>query len=61
MDTAVSRARVVLDLDIGADPPTGTLRGENGTEREFSGWLELAKMLEQLRQTARGPEPGATS
>jgi hypothetical protein len=43
------RARVVLELDPAADPPAGSFLGPGGREREFSGWLELAALLENCR------------
>jgi hypothetical protein len=50
------RVQISLELERGDHPISGTLHtGREGT-REFTGWLELISLLEQLRA-----EPLATS
>jgi hypothetical protein len=43
--------RVVLELDPGPGPMTGTFRDEAGTPRRFDGWLELCALLDAARIT----------
>jgi hypothetical protein len=54
-DVAGLVARLVLDPD--ADRVVGTLTGDDGTERRFSGWMQLASAIEAWR-TAHGRDAG---
>lgn len=48
--------RVVLDIDLDADPITGSLCPAIGPPRRFSGWIALAAALQAIRaETARAP------
>jgi hypothetical protein len=47
-----SRTRVILDLELAADPIRGQLQDEAGHSQPFTGWLELASALEDTRATA---------
>jgi hypothetical protein len=51
---------VVLNVDRDDGPISGTLRVEHGPETRFSGWIELAALLERVRgdtQPASGFSP----
>jgi hypothetical protein len=43
---------VTLELDPSAEPIRGLARGSEGTERPFTGWLGLARALEQTLEAA---------
>ena len=46
---AVATQRLVLDVEVGSDPIAGRLRQDaGGSERRFSGWMELVAGLEAL-------------
>ncbi|MGW2719815.1 hypothetical protein [Streptomyces sp. NPDC001492] len=40
--------RVIVDFSSGADPVSGRVISEDG-EEEFSGWMELIQLLDQIR------------
>jgi hypothetical protein len=44
-------SRVLLDLVTGAEPIRGQVRGADGVEHGFTGWLELIQLLERARLT----------
>ncbi|MGH2993770.1 MAG: hypothetical protein ACRDL1_09570 [Solirubrobacterales bacterium] len=44
--------RVVLDLDLAGDGPSGRLVDEVGSSSAFFGWLQLMDGLEGVRQRA---------
>jgi hypothetical protein len=48
------RVRATLEMDLEGNAPTGVLSGEDGTRLLFSGWVELASVIEQWRAAARG-------
>jgi hypothetical protein len=43
-------ATVVLELNLGAEPMSGSLTEADGPARNFEGWLELVSMLESIRK-----------
>ena len=59
------RARGTIEMDIGGRAPAGVLTGADGRRFGFSGWTELAVVIEQWRQAKpvdQGPrEPAAPS
>jgi hypothetical protein len=52
-----NNAAVRLDLVFDAETISGSLHDTFGNERSFSGWLELASALEQIRTAAEDPLP----
>ena len=44
--------RYTLELDADQEPIAGSLTDEEGTNRPFSGWLGLARLLELARRPA---------
>jgi hypothetical protein len=48
------RLIVTLELELGAEPIAGRLRGY-GDELEFAGWLGLAAALERLLDESEPP------
>lgn len=50
-------AHLELDLAVGAEPISGRMRSGDGTERRFTGMLELMVLLDD----ARGTPDDATS
>jgi hypothetical protein len=56
MNRTVGRLEARLELDPWADTVIGTLTGDDGRERPFSGWMELASAVEAWRTDGRpGP------
>lgn len=49
---------VRLDLEIGRDPIAGRLVRNDGTQREFVGWLALVRALDEA--TKRDRQKGAS-
>jgi hypothetical protein len=49
-------AETSIRLSLDSDPITGTL-GERGSERGFSGYAELAAVIEAWRMEARESQP----
>lgn len=47
--------RVSLELRTGDGPPAGVALGDDGSRREFSGWLGLICALDALLQPDRPP------
>lgn len=47
------RRQITLELDLGSEPITGSLQGEDGTIVPFAGWLQLAAAIERCTS-----EPG---
>lgn len=46
---------VSVDLHLDRDPPEGEVRRADGTAVAFSGWIELAAILERERRGASPP------
>lgn len=44
---------ITLDIDTRADPIAGRLLGPEGDERPFTGWMELARVLEEALRGSR--------
>jgi len=50
--------RVILELEVGADPIAGRV-GDPGSEPEsFTGWLQLAAALERAGREPDAHQPG---
>jgi hypothetical protein len=49
MDFKGERLEARLELDPRADPLVGTITGDDGLERQFCGWMELASAIEAWR------------
>lgn len=49
--------RLVLDLDVASEPPSGWLTDEDGERRRFVGLLELFALIEAFHRRAGGPAP----
>ena len=50
---------IVLELDTSADCPSGCARFQDGTAREFHGWLGLAAALDSVVRTPGNTVPPA--
>lgn len=50
---------IVLELDDSTDCPSGSARLQDGTAREFHGWLGLSAALDSLARTSRSTTPAA--
>jgi len=50
---------IVLELDESTDCPSGSARLQDGTAREFHGWLGLAAALDSLARTPGSAVPVA--
>jgi hypothetical protein len=50
--------RVALEFDGVAEPISGRILGDDGFSRDFVGWLELTRALEDARH---GPPSGGPS
>jgi L-arabinose isomerase len=57
MDREAAKLIARLELDARADTVDGTITGDDGIERRFSGWMELANAIEAWR-TAHTPRAG---
>ena len=55
--TVAAPRRVVVDLEPGAGPITGTVQGSDGVRHGFAGWLELCALLQAARATAGEAQP----
>jgi hypothetical protein len=40
--------RIVVDIDVRAHPICGELASVGGARHEFTGWIELTRVLERL-------------
>lgn len=50
-----STIRLVIELDPGSDPISGTLQPQpDGEPTRFAGWLQLTQALESIRQSRTG-------
>jgi hypothetical protein len=45
------RVQLEMELDPGSDPIRGTLADSEGKPHPFSGWIELAALIERARLT----------
>lgn len=61
MDREVARRKATLEIDARADPIVGTITGDDGLERPFSGWMELAGAIEAWRTENRSGSDVHTS
>ncbi len=50
--------RFTFDIDLTAEPVTGTLREEDGTEHAFVGWLGIADVLGRIAERESAIEVG---
>jgi hypothetical protein len=57
MNIKVNRLVAKLELDPRADAVAGTITGDDGVKRPFSGWMELANAIETWR-TENGSDTG---
>jgi hypothetical protein len=57
MNIKVNRLVAKLELDPRADAVAGTITGDDGVKRPFSGWMELASAIETWR-TENGSDTG---
>jgi hypothetical protein len=48
--------RVIVDVDVGADPITGRVAAIDAAPREFTGYVSLIAALEELRRNQRDRE-----
>ena len=55
----MSSSNVHLELEVlaGSEPIAGVLRGADGAEQPFTGWLALMECLEALRKAPGPPTP----
>ena len=49
MSGDVQRAKGALEMDVDGPAPTGALTGSDGQRSEFSGWSELAAVIQDWR------------
>jgi hypothetical protein len=54
MEPAAHPLRLALELERGAEPIAGCLSDEAGRRREFLGWLELTRALEEAWEESAG-------
>jgi hypothetical protein len=52
MSTEHSEIRLILLVDLDADPITGSITCADGVCRPFSGWISLAAALTAIRHGA---------
>jgi hypothetical protein len=60
MDLGEVKLKAALELYPRADTIVGTITGDDGAERRFSGWMEFASAIEAWRtgtSTGAGGEP----
>lgn len=50
---------IILDIETEADPIAGRLRVQGDEERGFTGWIELARVLEEALAASRERSPAA--
>jgi hypothetical protein len=56
------RLRIVLDLEPGAEPITGTIASGSQRGEQFAGVMQLVAALDRLRgETGAGPLPTQSS
>jgi hypothetical protein len=57
--TAATHIRLILDLDLAADPIGGVVRDADGDAEPFAGWIALTRTIELSLDGARGSLPAA--
>ena len=55
VETGTAHLRLAIDVD--SDPISGSICNGTGRAQPFSGWIELASVIE----AARRPDPGAAA
>jgi hypothetical protein len=55
MNSKVNRLAAKLEMDPRADTVAGTITGDDGVERRFTGWMEFASAIEAWR-SEHGPD-----
>ena len=58
-EPAPSTLRITLEIERGATPVAGTLAVKDGSERPFSGWMELSNAIAAV-QEGQAPAAEAT-
>lgn len=53
-----AHARMILELDLAADPVAGVLHDANGDGQPFAGWMALTRTIELSLDAARRAEGG---
>ena len=61
MNHNVDSLEATLEMDPRADSVVGTITGDDGVERPFSGWMELANLIEAWRTDNRPRGVGDTT
>ena len=56
MNQGPQTTSATLELDAASQAPTGALTDAHGRARRFSGWIELAAAIEDLRTSAARAE-----
>jgi hypothetical protein len=57
--TPAAHTRLILDLDLAADPIGGTVRDAHGDAEPFAGWIALTRTIELSLDAARQRHPAA--
>ena len=57
LSVMATSTRLLLDVDLRADPIAGTLTTADGTVRPFSGWIGLSAAIGAIAAQAREGEP----
>jgi hypothetical protein len=57
--TPATHIRLILDLDLAADPIGGVVRDAAGDAEPFAGWIALTRTIELSLDGARGSLPAA--
>jgi hypothetical protein len=58
--TPATHVRLILDLDLAADPIGGFVRDAHGDPEPFAGWMALTRTIELSLDAARQRHPAAT-
>jgi hypothetical protein len=48
----IARAQLNLAIDIDSEPISGSATWSDGEPRRFSGWIDLAALIEEVRASA---------
>jgi hypothetical protein len=59
--TTAAHVRLILDLDLAADPISGIVRDAHGAAEPFAGWMALTRTIELSLDAARQRRPAATA
>jgi hypothetical protein len=54
-----TQIRLILDLDLAADPIGGVVHGADGDAEPFAGWIALTRTIELSLDRARRRLPSA--